>query len=71
MTANISTPAGQDIRVDIAALMTDLQDLGAAKHNAAATTGQDTLDGRNYYGQGHAYLNAAMWLQQLLDAHTK
>jgi len=56
---------------DLAALMADLNDLGTAKHNAAVAKGHDTLEGRGYEAQSHAYLNAAVWVQELLDAHAR
>lgn len=70
MTTNISTPAGQDIRTDIAALMTDLADLALAKHNAAVGLDHKGETAKGYESQSHAYANAAMWLQTVLDAHT-
>lgn len=69
MIANVSTPAGQDIHADIAALMTDLADLALTKHNAAVALDHKGETAKGYESQSHAYANAAMWLQEILDKH--
>lgn len=69
LTATSTAPAGQNLRADLAQLLADLADNSLAKTQAAHQVGQDTPQGEKYYAQGHAYGNAAMWLQMVLDAN--
>jgi hypothetical protein len=68
-----TSPATQDqatsILRDIAALMTDLADLSNAKHGQANAHGSETPNGRHMEGQSHAYANAAVMLESLLDQY--
>lgn len=70
MITRTTTPAGSDILTDIAALMTDLADISLAKHNAAVGLNHQGETAKGYESQSHAYANAAMWLQGILDKHT-
>lgn len=69
MTEQTVTTNGA-ILTEIAQVMTDLSDLGSAKHGAANKYGVDTQTGALMAGQSHAYTNAAVMLQNLLDRHT-
>lgn len=63
-------PSTGNLQLDIAQLMTDLNEMGTEKRNEAVAAGPDTMTGRDHKSQSHAYMNAAMWLQKVLDQHT-
>lgn len=67
MTQNINPAA---ILTDLAALMTDLAEHSRTKHGKANAEGQQTLAGAKAEGQSHAYGNAALRLQEILDKYT-
>jgi hypothetical protein len=69
MTNQADTTA-TPILTDLAALMTDLAARSSDKHAEAILAGHDTPAGRGSEGQSHAYANAAMFIQDLIDKHT-
>lgn len=58
-----------NLAADVARLMMDLSQISMDKHARATDAGHDTPQGRGAEGQSHAYANAAMYLQDILDAH--
>lgn len=68
MTAS-TAPQAISILRDIAALMTDLADMSSAKHGQSQAHGSETPNGRHMEGQSHAYANAAVMLESLLDQY--
>lgn len=64
-TSTTTQDQATSILRDVAALMTDLADLSSAKHGQA----NETPNGRHMEGQSHAYANAAVMLESLLDQY--